>query len=65
MANDPQENVDVTAGDELSEEVLSGVSGGDGPGSVVVFAKRAVVGQGSRTPIAACKRLASRPDHTP
>jgi hypothetical protein len=34
MANDPQENVDVTAGHELSEEMLSGVSGGDGPGSV-------------------------------
>ena len=28
MANDPQENVDVTADDELSDEMLSGVSGG-------------------------------------
>lgn len=29
MANDPQEKVDVTADDELSNEMLSGVSGGN------------------------------------
>jgi hypothetical protein len=29
MANDPQENVDVTTDDELSDEMLSGVSGGN------------------------------------
>ena len=28
MANDPQENVDVTTDDELSDEVLGDVSGG-------------------------------------
>jgi hypothetical protein len=28
MANDPQENVDVQADDELSDEVLDVVSGG-------------------------------------
>jgi hypothetical protein len=30
MANDPQENVDVQADDELSDEVLYVVSGGTG-----------------------------------
>ena len=29
MANDPQENVDVPADDELSDETLDDVSGGD------------------------------------
>ena len=28
MATDPQENVDVIVNDELSDEVLGGVSGG-------------------------------------
>ena len=30
MENDPQENVDVSADDELSDEVLDVVSGGSG-----------------------------------
>ena len=30
MANDPQENVDVTADDEISDDVLKIVSGGNG-----------------------------------
>ena len=29
MANDPQENGDVTADDELSDDVLKSVSGGN------------------------------------
>ena len=29
MANDPQENVDATADDELSDDVLKSVSGGE------------------------------------
>ena len=29
MANDPQENVDVTADDELSDDVLKSVNGGE------------------------------------
>jgi hypothetical protein len=29
MANDPQDEVDVTVDDELSDEVLKGVSGGE------------------------------------
>jgi hypothetical protein len=29
MANDPQESADVTADDELSDQVLSGVSDGN------------------------------------
>ena len=32
MANDPQENVDVQADDELSDEVLDVVYGAGGPG---------------------------------
>jgi hypothetical protein len=32
MANDPQENVDVPADDELSDEVLGDVRGGTGGG---------------------------------
>ena len=32
MANDPQENVDVSADDELSDETLGYVSGGTGGG---------------------------------
>jgi hypothetical protein len=32
MANDPQENVDVTADDEISDDVLEIVSGGSGTG---------------------------------
>lgn len=36
MANDPQDNADVTADDELSDEVLSGVSGGAVMGTPLV-----------------------------
>jgi len=32
MANDPQEEVEVTVDDELSDEVLGYVSGAGGPG---------------------------------
>ena len=35
MANDPQENVDVSAEDELSDEVLSVVYGAGGPGGAM------------------------------
>jgi hypothetical protein len=39
VKNDPKDNVDVTADDELSEEMLGDVSGGttrDGQGGLVV-----------------------------
>lgn len=38
MANDLQDNVDVTADDDLSDEVLSGVSGGAVVGTPLVAA---------------------------
>jgi hypothetical protein len=31
MSNDPQDEVEVTVDDELSDEVLKSVSGGNGP----------------------------------
>ena len=38
MGNDPKANVDVPADDELSDEVLNGVSGGAVIGTPVVAA---------------------------
>lgn len=38
MANDPQDNADVTADDDLSDEVLRGVIGGAVTGTPLVAA---------------------------
>jgi hypothetical protein len=37
MATDPQENVDVIVNDELSDEVLGGVSGGAVIGKPIAY----------------------------